>query len=496
MDNRYPTETREFYEEGIEQITSISVNIETIKDWFKDFESEPEYVYWVDKPFEYVRIYDEEKEIRYESVQMDIDDTIECIIEDISDIVSFNFENQVDINYEKLYPLIKGAVDTVTEEDISEIEYFKILYAYINAEADFYSEISTLIKDPTINSISSSRDEENVTVYSNELHGQIKTNSILTTTQLEEFIDDREFGQHLSDELIKIPFSDTKCRIICSNGDNPSLTIRKYLKSQINPIELLEKESVTLNELAYIWNAIENNRSIIFYGGTASGKTTSMESITYFIPTDSKIQCIQEAPEISLPFHNNAKMFISKDEETEKSTKINEMKQQKPNYLIYGELYSDVISDLLQVQKLGINLLTTMHADGPKNAMVRLHNPPINANLEDLIAVDLLIGCNRESNASQNISDIYEVTGFSDEYTEGTNIQINFNKVNQSNIIGSSTSLEEVDEEGIKRKKHFLLYLLNNQIKDDATVYKLIQDFQSESSTITDLSEWIETKLP
>ena len=60
----------------------------------------------------------------------------------------------------------------------------------------------------------------------------------------------------------------------------------------------------SLDHMAYLWLAIENNKSLIFAGGTASGKTTSMNAVSMFVPPRSKVLTIEDTQEIRL-YHDN-----------------------------------------------------------------------------------------------------------------------------------------------------------------------------------------------
>ena len=83
-----------------------------------------------------------------------------------------------------------------------------------------------------------------------------------------------------------------------------SFTIRKFREEPFSPIELMEYGTFSSDELVYFWLAIENNMSMLFIGGTASGKTTSLNAASLFIPPTAKVVSIEDTREITL-YHEN-----------------------------------------------------------------------------------------------------------------------------------------------------------------------------------------------
>ena len=83
-----------------------------------------------------------------------------------------------------------------------------------------------------------------------------------------------------------------------------SFTIRKFREEPYSPIELLDYGTFNIDALVYFWLAIENNKSLLFIGGTASGKTTSLNAVSMFIPPVAKIVSIEDTREITLHHEN------------------------------------------------------------------------------------------------------------------------------------------------------------------------------------------------
>ncbi|MEA3458199.1 MAG: type II/IV secretion system ATPase subunit, partial [Candidatus Thermoplasmatota archaeon] len=83
-----------------------------------------------------------------------------------------------------------------------------------------------------------------------------------------------------------------------------TFTIRRFRENPLTPIDLIEFKSLSIDMAAYFWMTIEHGASILFCGGTASGKTTALNALSLFIPAAYKIITIEDTCEISLPHKN------------------------------------------------------------------------------------------------------------------------------------------------------------------------------------------------
>ena len=479
MDKTYPTETQEFYQDGVAELQDIDVdlNCNDLKKWFSVEETEPSFIYWVDKPFEYVRIH--ENSNRYECVKPEFLDTIKMITEEIQKTLTVNLETMDTVEYQQLYPLIKEATNIVTDFELGAKEYLQITYNYLDENSGF-GNLSTPLKDSKIEDISYI--DENVHVHHETIEESLLTDLSVSMLDINSFTNSKK--DELIDEIVNIPELDTKVRIMASHSEPSTFSIHKYTKKQINPIEWMTENNISTEVVAYLWSAIENNKSILFFGGTASGKTTSMGVMTYFIPKNSRIECVQQYPEISIPYHTNANATRF-DNADKIHTVLENALRQRPEYLLYNEIRSSVSSNVFQYMQTGHTVLTTMHADTVNSVFKRLNNPPLSVNIEDLASTDLLVNCTNcivNNNTQQTISEVYEVLGFTDQYETNTNIQIEFNGLELNNSLIPQSKL--LDDNTIEKRKEFLNYLVKNNINDDERIYNLIQDFQENISTI------------
>ncbi|MFB6206831.1 MAG: ATPase, T2SS/T4P/T4SS family, partial [Haloglomus sp.] len=89
---------------------------------------------------------------------------------------------------------------------------------------------------------------------------------------------------------------------VSDHGTN--YTIRQFKDVPFTPVDLINWNTFSLDEMAFLWLCIENNKSVLFAGGTASGKTTSLNAVSLFIPSKAKIVSIEDTREVELPQRN------------------------------------------------------------------------------------------------------------------------------------------------------------------------------------------------
>ena len=162
-----------------------------------------------------------------------------------------------------------------------------------------------------------------------------------------------------------------------------SFTIRKFREEPFSPVELMENGTFNADALVYFWLAIENNKSLLFIGGTASGKTTSLNAVSLFIPPVSKVVSIEDTREITL-HHDNWIASVTREALTEGGNAINMFDllkaamRQRPEYILVGEVRGSEAQTLFQAMNTGHTTFSTMHAGSVDAAIHRLESEPLN----------------------------------------------------------------------------------------------------------------------
>jgi len=292
-------------------------------------------------------------------------------------------------------------------------------------------------------------------------------------------------------------------REVSDHGTN--YTIRQFKDVPFTPIDLINWNTFNLDEMAFLWLCIENNKSLIFAGGTASGKTTSLNAVSLFIPSNAKIVSIEDTREVELPQRNWVASVTRPSFGEDDAGDVDEFDlleaalRQRPDYIVMGEIRGEEGRTLFQVMSTGHTTYTTFHADSVGEVIKRFTTDPINVSKTLFTALDLvsiqtqtrvsgskvrrnkvLTEINEYSpeNDEINVRDVYEWRAETDNYIQ----------------MGSSSTLEEIkfdrgwtqerlDEELFKRKI-VLAYLIDEGLNTYTEVAATIQAFINDPDTI------------
>ncbi|MFB6205120.1 MAG: type II/IV secretion system ATPase subunit, partial [Haloglomus sp.] len=259
---------------------------------------------WVNEPFAYVSIlYDAERnEYQYHVVEPTLDQFEQYVRADLitllrNELIYMDFEsgNRDGVFMQQARDLVDEHAATVNDGTLHKVAY------YLRRDFLGFGPIDPIMRDPGIEDISC--DGSNVPVYvyhreyrdlpSNVAFGERKLNSFVV--QLAQ-----RAGRSVSvaSPLVDASLPDGSRLQLTLGGDistrGANFTIRKFADVPYTPVDLIEWNTFSVEEMAYFWLAIENNKSLLFAGGTGSGKTTSMNAVSFFIPQHSKVVTIED----------------------------------------------------------------------------------------------------------------------------------------------------------------------------------------------------------
>ena len=295
-------------------------------------------------------------------------------------------------------------------------------------------------------------------------------------------------------------------REVSDHGTN--YTIRQFKDVPFTPVDLINWNTFSLDEMAFLWLCIENNKSLIFAGGTASGKTTSLNAVSLFIPSKAKIVSIEDTREVELPQRNwiasvTRPSFSDDDKgDVDEFDLLEAALRQRPEYIVMGEIRGEEGRTLFQVMSTGHTTLTTFHADAVGEVIKRFTTDPINVSKTMFTALDLVsiqtqtrvqgrkvrrnkslteINHYDPENDEINVQDIYQWQAETDQYL----------KMGQSNTIEQiqfdrGWSPAELDRE-MNRRKVVLAYLIENELNTYTQVAATLQAFMNDEETILTL---------
>jgi flagellar protein FlaI len=174
-----------------------------------------------------------------------------------------------------------------------------------------------------------------------------------------------------------------------------AFTVRMYADEPFTPIDLVDHGTFSIEQMAYLWLCIEHNKSLVFAGGTASGKTTAMNAVSMFVPPRAKVLSIEDTRELSL-HHDNwlssvTRQRLNEGTDIDMYDLLRSALRHRPEYIIVGEVRGDEAVTLFQAMNTGHTTFSTMHADSVETVINRLENEPINVPRPMIQSLDLLL---------------------------------------------------------------------------------------------------------
>jgi flagellar protein FlaI len=359
--------------------------------------------YWLNAPYAFASInHDADAaEYRYQVVEPSLTsverDLLDRLFEDVRDPLIYaddvDDDPEAALRSQLASRLREYGID-LSEESVHRLQYY--LYRAFQG----YGRLDPLMHDSHIEDVSCDGPGLPVFVYHDE-YTDIETNVVYDASELENTVIQlaQRSGRHISvsDPVVSTTLPDGS-RIELALGEEvtpkgSAFTIRKYADEPFTPIDLYEYGTYDLEMLAYLWLAIEHNKSLIFAGGTASGKTTSMNAISMFVPPRSKVLTIEDTRELSL-YHDNWLSAVTRerlgDTDISMYDLLRSALRHRPEYIIVGEVRGEEAITLFQAMNTGHTTLSTMHADSVQTVINRLENEPINVPRPMVASLDVL----------------------------------------------------------------------------------------------------------
>jgi pilus assembly protein CpaF len=215
----------------------------------------------------------------------------------------------------------------------------------------------------------------------------------------------------------------------------PTVTIRKFAKEGFTVEDLVRFGSVTGDMIRYLRACVRGRLNVVVSGGTGSGKTTTLNILSSFIPEDERIVTIEDAAELQLrqehvvTLETRPANIEGRGRVTIRELVINSLRM-RPDRIVIGECRGGEALDMLQAMNTGHDgSLTTLHANNPRECVSRLEtlvlmagaDLPSRAIREQIgSAVNVIVQQSRLRDGSRKVVSITEVIG-----CEGGDVQLN-----------------------------------------------------------------------
>ena len=455
-------------------------------------------VHSIEEPYSFVRILYENlnNEYIYEIIEPPLNDENIKILEDLKKELIERFEiKEFEEEEERKEYLFEMADKVLQDKNITlEPLIWERFKYYLYRDFLGYGVVQVPMMDGEVEDISC--DGTNIPIYIyHRMYGSIKSN---LKFQKDEELDDyvrwivQKSGKHIS---IASPMVDATLpdgsRLQATLGTyvtkrGSSFTIRRFKPNPFTPIDLVRFKTMSREMMAYLWLAVENGMSMIVCGGTASGKTTTLNAVLLFIPPSMKIVSIEDTRELNLPHENWIPSLVregvgepnpvtgKKPGEIDMFDLLKAALRQRPQYIMVGEVRGAEAYTVFQAMATGKTCYTTFHAEDVKAMVHRFENEPINLPRALLIALNIVIlqaQVKVGTTMTRRVKAITEIVGLDPETNEIiTNNAYTWNPADDSfNYSGHSYIYEKIAtikgwsqrrmELEVKRREKILKYM-------------------------------------
>jgi flagellar protein FlaI len=291
---------------------------------------------------------------------------------------------------------------------------------------------------------------------------------------------------------------------VSKRGD--TFTIRKFRENPYTIIDVIKNGTLSPEIAAYLWILVENGRSIMVCGATASGKTTLLNSISMFIKPENKVITIEDVRELRM--HENWVPMIPRPSyqpgvaEITLFDLLKSSLRQRPDYIIVGEVRGEEAYTLFQAIATGHGGLCTIHSDSVEYAVKRLISRPMNIPDIMIPLMNVLLQIRRiktKNKVVRKVDTVTEITGMDlkgeikltpkykwdsikDDY-------INFEDDNSNESIFKQISTlrhitESVLKEEMKNRTSIIKWMLNTNINEYNEVSEIIHTYYTNPEQV------------
>jgi pilus assembly protein CpaF len=224
--------------------------------------------------------------------------------------------------------------------------------------------------------------------------------------------------------------------------DGPSLSIRRFGTGPLAANQLVQLKSISPEMMEVLASAVKARISILISGGTGAGKTTFLNILAQYIGHNERLITIEDAAELRLG-HEDIVRLETRPPNIEGKGAIHQRQllinclRMRPDRIIVGEVRGEEAFDMLQAMNTGHEgSLTTIHANTPRDAVVRLESMVAMGNMnmpeksirqQIASAITIVVQATRMSDGTRKVTSICEITGMEENVVSMQEI-FTFNK--------------------------------------------------------------------
>ncbi|KDE57306.1 hypothetical protein EL22_13215 [Halostagnicola sp. A56] len=416
------------------------------------------------------------------------DDQIEELLQESTHIKGSELNNIIDRLKVRFHP----GIQEIPQETYENIRY------RLNRDIVGLGPLEPVMRDPA--------NEDIHVIGPNECYVDHGTYGMVETTV--DFGTQEEFDSWLSNmgERIGNPMTDaepiidstlpdgSRLNVIYSDDvsvKGPSLTIRQGDEVPLSVTQITNWGTLSPELAAYLWLCLENERTVFVVGETASGKTTTLNSIMSFIPRDSKIYTAEDTAEV-LPPHDTWQQLLTRESRSEDSADVDMFNlveaalRSRPEYIVVGEVRGEEGRMAFQAAQTGHPVMLTFHASDIVSMIQRFTGDPINVPETFMDNADVALFQNRVKQGDdvlRRVTSVQEIEGYSDQmdgvvtrqvfYWDPVEDEIVFQGMNNSYVLEEqiATLLGYADTRDIYDDLQFRSDIIERMIQENILEY-------------------------
>ncbi|WP_129115118.1 type II/IV secretion system ATPase subunit [Halegenticoccus tardaugens] len=351
--------------------------------------------------------------------ESEYDDLIEELLEETTRI-----RDGVRGTFDRLSRLWNVGTIEVTRETYESVRY------RLNRDIIGFGPLEPVMRDPANEDIHVIGPHE--CHVDHEVYGMLETTvDFGTPQQFDSWL--RNMGERIGDPVSDSqPIVDStlpdgsRINIIYSDDvsvKGSSLTIRQGVETPLSVNQITNWGTLSPELAAYLWLCLENEQTVFVVGETASGKTTTLNSILSYVPRDSKIYTAEDTAEV-LPPHDTWQQLLTREGRGGGTTDVDMFDlvaaalRSRPDYIIVGEVRGAEGRMAFQAAQTGHPVMLTFHASDIVSMIQRFTGDPINVPETFMDNADVALFQNRVKRGEdvlRRVTSVQEIEGYSKE---------------------------------------------------------------------------------
>ncbi len=407
--------------------------------------------YMVIDPYVSIHIYYDARlgEVVYDVEEPIISDEERGILDRISlamrEVVNVNMVED-DQSTEGLIDYIDKTARLIISElgmEIDEDSYFKMFY-YLYRDFIGLNEIEPMMRDYFIEDLECNGVGDSLYIVHRIFRNIRTTTKFTDMDKLSSFVEKlaQKTGRYISyaSPILDGSLPDgsrvnaTYTQDISSKG--PTFTIRKFTKTPWTPTQLLGFHTLSPEMMAYFWILLQYQSNLMIVGGTASGKTSLLNALAFFIPQENRVVSIEDTRELNLPRENWLPSVVRTGVSSagvggvDMFSLLRASFRQNPDYVIVGEVRGKEASVLFQGMASGHASISTMHGDSVESITRRLMTPPISLSPMLVNGLDVMVIMTHaivKGKETRRLREVVEVVEVDEKWDYVTNTPFKWN---------------------------------------------------------------------